>query len=448
MLGIVINLPISPEAEPISPAYLLASDASTRPPKFTIELQGGSASSNNNYTYTMAKSYTNTTTISPNNNNANIPQPSFSSPMSGVQVPSTIRTVSSFEAPSDSSSSDVPSARNSAFSSSVNSNASGTSEYSQSNNYQYQNGSGPRLKAPTFQTASAMSSSSATLRDGATTESHMNGADDASHAANPLASSTSSQPAWDSTVGKAALGKTGRVINKLVSDNDALKRELKLEQIKSEEAKATAKLMEDKMERTVSEYESRLLEANVTKTLLSRKERQVESLQSSLELEKKRTSDAVAREQTWREELEKSRRDATVQVEEAKTLATLMEGRYNAISSHWKDQGDEVKRATTKLRTEITTLVDERRKDDDRINTLRDLCDQQDGNIRDLKRQKDEIVALFEAYKKEQEDALRTIKREAAEREEEQKHTLEEAHDVLDKLRWALKVKENVKGAQ
>jgi hypothetical protein len=403
----------------------------------------------------MANSFFNTTTTTTTTSTStNIPHNSFSSPsMSGFQVPSTIRTVSSFEAPSDSSSSDLASTRNSAFSSSVNSNASGTSEYSQNNNYHYQNGFDPRLKPPSShsagKTAAAMSSSSATLRglDGPS-EPHMNGADDASHAGNPFASSTSSQPAWDSSVGHAALGKTGRVINKLVSDNDALKRELKLEQIKSEEAKQTAKLMEDKMERSVSEYESRLLEANVTKTLLSRKERQVESLQAALELEKKRTADAVSREQTWREELEKSRRDATVQVEEAKTHASLMEGRYNAIASHWKDQGEEVKRAATKLRTEISTLVDERRKDDDRINTLRDLCDQQDGNIRDLNRQKDEISAQFEAYKQEQEAALGNIKRDAAQREADQQRMLEEAKAVLGQLRWALKVKTNVPGAQ
>src|SRR5690606_6405510 len=37
---------------------------------------------------------------------------------------------------------------------------------------------------------------------------------------------------WDSTVGKAGLGKTGRVINKLVSEKEALKREIKIEQLR------------------------------------------------------------------------------------------------------------------------------------------------------------------------------------------------------------------------
>ncbi|KAJ8117438.1 hypothetical protein ONZ43_g4211 [Nemania bipapillata] len=255
-------------------------------------------------------------------------------------------------------------------------------------------------------------------------------------------------PQWDGAVGKAGLGKTGRVINKLVSDNEVLRRDLKIERLKAEESKQAAKLVEDKMERMISEYESRLLEASVTKTLLSRKERQVEHLQSAVELEKKRTADAQEKERIWREEMESTRRSTKAQVEEATLHATLMEGRYNAISSHWKDQGEEVKRTVETMNGRVKALVDERLRDDERINVLRDLCDQQDVNIRDLRGQKDEISEQFEAYKREQEEALRDIKENARKREEEQLRTIEETKQVLGRLRWALNVKRNVKGAE
>ncbi|EON97244.1 hypothetical protein UCRPA7_7227 [Phaeoacremonium minimum UCRPA7] len=252
---------------------------------------------------------------------------------------------------------------------------------------------------------------------------------------------------FDSTIGKAGLGKTGRVINRLVSDNEALKRDIQIERLKAEEARQAARLMEDKMERIVSDYESRLLEANVTKTLLARKERQVESLQAAVELERQRTTDAQGRERTWRDEMEKARIDAKRLVEEATNHAALMEGRYNAISSHWREQGDEVKRSVTRMGKEIAELLEDRRKDDDKITVLRDLCDQQDGNIKDLRQQKDEIARQFQAYKDEQENLLRDIKTKAAERETQQQRTLEESKEVLDKLRWALNVKQNVPGA-
>ncbi|KAH7328907.1 hypothetical protein B0I35DRAFT_404200 [Stachybotrys elegans] len=256
------------------------------------------------------------------------------------------------------------------------------------------------------------------------------------------------QDEWDSTVGKAGLGKTGRVINKLVSDNDALKRDIKIERLLAEEAKQSAKLVEDKMERMISEYESRLLEANVTKTLLSRKERQVETLTSLVEAERKKTQIAEDRERNWRQELEKTRSESTIQVEEATTHAALMEGRYNAISSHWRDQGKQVKRALSEMEGEIISLVMERKKDDEKIQTLRDLCDQQHTNVKQLTDEKEQIARLFEEYKATQEEALRDIKTKAKQREEEQERLLAESREALAKLKWALNVKNNVKGAQ
>ncbi|KAK2606136.1 mother-specific HO expression [Conoideocrella luteorostrata] len=253
---------------------------------------------------------------------------------------------------------------------------------------------------------------------------------------------------WDSTIGKAGLGKTGRVINKLVSDNDALKRDIQIERLRAEEAKQAAKLVEDKMERMMNEYEGRLLEANVTKTLLARKERQVESLTAAVELEKRKTQAAQNSERSWKKELDKVKSDSTLRVDEATNYAQLMEGRYNAISSHWRDHGEEVKRTVTKLRGDIDTIVGERKLDDDKITTLRDLCEQQDNNIKELRREKEEIAHLFEEYKKMQEDDLRDIKTNARQRQEEQEKQLEEAREALHKLKWALNVKQNVKGAQ
>ncbi|KAF3764918.1 hypothetical protein M406DRAFT_340434 [Cryphonectria parasitica EP155] len=252
----------------------------------------------------------------------------------------------------------------------------------------------------------------------------------------------------DASAGKAGLGKTGRVMNRLISENEALKRDLQIEKLSSEESRREAKLLQDKMERMIADYESRLLEANVTKTLLARKERQVESLQAAVDLEKKRTTDAQTKERTWKDEMEKTRDESTRKVEEATTHSALMEGRYNAISSHWKDQGEEVKRAMTKMGKEIADLLDERRKDDEKISTLRDLCDQQDGNIKELLQQKEALWRQFEAYKREQEHALSHIKSSATEREAQQQQMLAEAKEVVDKLKWALNVKSQVAWAK
>ncbi|KAH9887865.1 hypothetical protein F4778DRAFT_424121 [Xylariomycetidae sp. FL2044] len=422
------------------PAYLYAASNANLKPKLAPH-SFGAFSTTNHTSESRHNRYTNS-----------------NSTMNGnTKFTSTIRTVPSFEVTSDTSSLESPSARNSGFSSSINSNVSGASYISQ--HPQTQSESTGKLKPHTQGFGSGLAMSHSTSSFLSSSDATARGKEHAADAPIPLQSpdpnmfddqtmGREGSPQWDGAVGKAGLGKTGRVINKLVADNDSLKRDLKLERLKAEESKQAAKLLEDKMERMVSDYESRLLEANVTKTLLSRKERQVESLQSAVGLEKKRTADAQDRERMWREEMEKSRRDTKVQVEEANNHAALMEGRYNAISSHWRDQGEEVKRAMVGMNGKIGTLIEERRKDDDKINTLRDLCDQQDGNIRDLRRQKDDIDQQFEAYKREQEDILSNIKSAAREREEQQQKTIEETKEVLNKLKWALNVHQNVNGAQ
>ncbi|OLN97127.1 hypothetical protein CCHL11_02262 [Colletotrichum chlorophyti] len=339
----------------------------------------------------------------------------------------TIRTVSSFEDASDTSS-DAPS-HASAFSSSVNSNASAVSMASNQD------------RTPSVKLKPEWNGGDPTAKVDSSRRDETLPVDDEHVVAIPDAQG----PGWDSTIGKAGLGKTGRVINKLVSDNEALKRDIQIERLRADEAKQAAKLVEDKMERLISDYESRLLEANVTKTLLSRKERQVETLNANVELEKKRTADAQERERSWRDEMEKMRASTSKQVEDANMQAALMEGRYNAISSHWKDQGDEVRRAHLKLRAEIAGLVEERKRDDDKIAALRDLCDQQDGNIKELRRQKDEIEKKFAEYKAQQEEALQDIKKSAHERDAEQERLLEETRSTLARLKWAVNVKENVK---
>lgn len=381
------------------------------------------------------------------------------------KMQSTIRTVPSFEGPLSDTSSDTPSVttKTSAFSSSVTSNASAISMMS---NHDDDSMPTVRLKVdspspwskrepseeppsrfnrelPALPSQQQFSSSPTPLSRTSMMPSTTNAPTNPSDSQDQQ----SSQP-WDSTIGKAGLGKTGRVINKLVGDNEALKRDIKIERLRADEAKQAAKLVEDKMERLIQDYESRLLEANVTKTLLARKERQVESLNATIELERRKASVALDRERNWREEMEKAQHDAKIQVEDATAQALLMEGRYNSISSHWKDQGEEVKRAATVLRGEIVELVEERRKDDEKIATLQELCDQQDGNIKQLVHQKEDIARQFEAYKQEQENWLRDVKLNAHSREQEQERLLEETRQTLAKLKWALNVKENVKGAQ
>jgi len=193
-------------------------------------------------------------------------------------------------------------------------------------------------------------------------------------------------------VGKAGLGKSGRVIDKLMSENDMLKREIKVAKLNADEHKNAVKMAEGKMEAMIQEYDTKLHDAAINKTLLKRRERQLTELRTQVESEKSRADRAVEREKGWREAMEQLEESSKRKVEEAQSYAALMEGRNKAMTSHWKEQGAEVDRTVLRVGKQIEDIILERRKDDEKINTLQGLCDQQAEKLQALEREKTEMA--------------------------------------------------------
>jgi hypothetical protein len=265
---------------------------------------------------------------------------------------------------------------------------------------------------------------------------------------NTAANLASSPQQWSSAVGKANLGKSGRVIERLMGENDMLKRDIQLERFRAEEARQALKLQEDRMEAITTDYEARLHEAAINKTLLKRKERQVADLKAQVETEKHRADTAVDRERGWREAMQNMEQETKRKVEEATNYSLLMEGRYKALSSHWKEQGEVVEKTVDKMSVEIAALLDERRKDCDRLDALDKLTASQKEALVNLEDEKKRLADQFKAYQEAQENLLKSIKSRAQEQEKANGETLRESQRVLGELKWALGVKKNVKGAQ
>jgi hypothetical protein len=252
-------------------------------------------------------------------------------------------------------------------------------------------------------------------------------------------------PQWSAAVGKANLGKSGRVIERLMGENDMLKRDLNIERLRAEESNQAAKMTDAKMEALASEYETRLHDAAINKTLLKRRERQVADFKDQIETEKQKAAAAIDRELGWRQAMEKCELESKQKVEEAQLFAALMEGRNNTLTSHWKEQGDFLEQTLAGLREKFDAIVEERKKDDIKFNMLKSLSDQQAEQLQALSKEKDGIFAALEAYKAEQEFRLKDIKETAAAREKENDKLLEQSKKLLGELKWALAVKENVK---
>lgn len=251
---------------------------------------------------------------------------------------------------------------------------------------------------------------------------------------------------WSSAVGRANLGKSGRVIERLMGENDMLKRDLQIERLHLEEARQAVKMTEERINVIETDYEGRLHDAAINKTLLKKRERQLADIKDHIDAEKRRADEAVERERTWRDAMETLEKEAKKKVDEAANYALMMEGRYKALTSHWKEQGEVVDRTVRKLGGEITGLVQERLRDGERLDALQQLCNEQRENLARLQEENKTIAETSKAHRDEQDASLAGIRAKARAQEKANEDTLAETKEALDKLKWALAVHKNKNG--
>ena len=264
----------------------------------------------------------------------------------------------------------------------------------------------------------------------------------------PPVTSPNGGPAWSSAVGGAASGKSGRVIEKLMAENDTLKRQIKYEQARADEANQAYKSVKsliDAQTDSLSTAEQTIanLEASI-----KRKERTNSDLKVKIVTARLAADQSAEDELKWRNMAQTIEKDSTEAVEEANSRAALFEGRANTMSTHWKSQGAAIDRTVTKVRTEIAGAVTARLEDDKRINMLAATCEQQATELDKLRADNAAILEAHQRYVLEQELLLKGIKQKAAEQERSLEEKIVETTRVLGQLKWALSVHANVPGAQ
>jgi hypothetical protein len=257
---------------------------------------------------------------------------------------------------------------------------------------------------------------------------------------------TSPQQQWSSAVGRANLGKSGRVIDKLMGDNDMLKKNLDIAKIAADDAKQAQKLAEARMEAMSSEYEGRLHDTAINRALLKKRDRQVLDLKTQIDGERQRATAAIESERNWRAAMEKMEVESKLKVDEATTYALLLEGRNNTLTNHWKTQSAIMDDSIAKMKDFAAAIEKNRQEDHRKMSLLEELCESKDHALASLRKEKQAIHDAFQAYKAEQESQLRDIKLRAAEQEKANEMLNAESLRVLGELRWALAVSKNVRG--
>ena len=241
-------------------------------------------------------------------------------------------------------------------------------------------------------------------------------------------------------VGRASLGKSGRVIEKLMGENDMHRRD-----------KALAKLQRDEEvkqhESTKSKYEAlRVSHDNLQvihesdNAAISRKDRKLEELRVELELERTMRKNAenetkVARRERD-EDVEKYRKEAMYEQEQHRGAANS----YEILKSSFKGLDQQYRRQTQKLRSDLKTIENLATKEHATVAHMTIISDQAEKEAARQRMINEDLQAQFDAYKSKNEALLNKIKKQAESNEVSNGEALEEVRRLAGQLRHTINV--------
>ncbi|KAL8916049.1 MAG: hypothetical protein Q9172_006488 [Xanthocarpia lactea] len=253
---------------------------------------------------------------------------------------------------------------------------------------------------------------------------------------------------WSSAVGRATTGKSGRVIERLMAENDRLRREKNLTDVKLEEEVRRGDSAKSAMEGLRSTNDNLTTIHETDKSILARRERKLEEMKSELEVERQRREKAeIETKETCRERdeaVERLRRELWAATEQS-TRATTQ---YDVVSKSFKGLRDDQSRTTRELKAQMASLQEAMAADQQTRSSMQTAMEHYRSEFERAQDANRRLQTAFEAYKGEAEHELKTIRQAAHNNSEAHDRKQREMQAVTDEMRYVIGIKNNVKGSE
>ena len=269
----------------------------------------------------------------------------------------------------------------------------------------------------------------------------------------PARSRTSSPPAtspddsnsspWSAAVGGAKNGKSGRVIERLMGENDRLHREKTLASAKYEEELKRSESARSAVEslRASNENLTSMHESNTN--LLAKRERKIEELREELEGEKLRRERAELETKETRYERDTVVQRLTKEAMEERELSRRSSTQYEVLQQSWKSQGEKYDRQIQKLKESMKALQDAMSEDKQKIAHIDVITEQLGQECEKTKKVKDNLIQGFDAYKEEQEKEVGEIRERAQRNDRSYEQLLRDVTAVMGEMKYVVNLKKN-----
>ncbi|KAF2225424.1 hypothetical protein BDZ85DRAFT_257480, partial [Elsinoe ampelina] len=255
-------------------------------------------------------------------------------------------------------------------------------------------------------------------------------------------------------LGNTGLGKSGRVIERLMAENDRLRREIKAEITKREELARAVATAKPKLEKLETENARLVNIKGMDDAVIKRRERKIEELKAELDSEKARREDAEKRaadsEKERDEVVESLRKDLAVTREEARHSAVHAE----ILQTSHVQLAKEYRQRIAGLHKGLRDLEGQKEEDRKRLARLDVVGGQMRGEVERMRRMHAELLNVwhkFETSKNLEVEGIQEGARKLSvgidEKEKEKVKLAEDMVEVMGRMKWVLNLDSLQRGA-
>lgn len=249
---------------------------------------------------------------------------------------------------------------------------------------------------------------------------------------------------WSSAVGYAATsGKSGRVIEKLMSENDRLKRELKEQVVKSDELQRNMETFQPQIDALRTENENLSHARDVDQTLLTRRDRQIKDLKADLHIERSKREALDARMsglQTERDEAVIEREREVKACQDREGLATRQS---EILEQSFRQFKADCQTRVANIQKEIVQLEAERERDRKTLSKMDVVSSQMRQEIERRDKIQETMIAKWTEMQEIWDREMSELKDETNMENEKTRKLSVEMDEVVKQMRWVMALKNN-----
>lgn len=251
---------------------------------------------------------------------------------------------------------------------------------------------------------------------------------------------------WSSAVGHATTGgKSGRVIEKLMADNDRLKRELKEQVVKAEEMQKSLETFKPRLE-TLQVDNSNLSHARgVDAALLSRRERIINDLKEELKQEKESRKAYQTMSQKLSDERDEAVQEKNREVQLCTEKLQHAQAQNDVLQMTYKQQRELFTGKSDTIRGDILRLQKEKEEDRQRLAKLDVVSNQMRREVERTQTLQEQLVKKWEELGIEKKQQFSKLEEEARAETERSKQLSTEMDAVVKEMKWLMAVKKNTR---